>query len=189
MGKRSLGTTIRRPSGRPRWSARWEPRSATLDRRAADRSQYDQVGQFASGDTALLIFLERGVRLVHGAHPQRLRSLAGAVPRLCRGRPTRDLRLQRHHRLKRSGRVIGCLRDVNPGVQKTPHREHPVQAFRPVFAHLLAVIIHVSRQRRRNGAQRANPGDRRRVHHRAMPGGSADRGAASLFAVARRCAA
>jgi hypothetical protein len=78
---------------------------------------------------------------------------------------------------------------MNPGIQKTAHREHPVQAFRPVFAS--------SRRDSRRRSKMAWGWRPARESARSatgsppcnVPNGSADRGAASPFASARRCAA
>ena len=71
----------------------------------------------------------------------------------------RNARLERHHRLERPGRVIRSLRHFDPRIEEAPHREHVLQPLGAVVDHLLPVIVDVSREWIRDGAERADARD------------------------------
>src|SRR5579863_445028 len=133
-------------------------------------SEHHEVSQLPGGYAAFLVLFERRVRAVHGSHAQRLFH-AHALPRspdIAVAVGAGYLRSQRHHRFERPRRIVRCLGGADTGVQETAHREHPVQALRPVLLHLFAVIVHVGGERGGYGSERPDPLDERWIHYRAM---------------------
>ena len=75
----------------------------------------------------------------------------------------RDLGLERHHRLEGPRRVVGGLVGRMPASRKLRSANMRSSRSSPYSAHLLAVEVHVSRERRRDRAERLDARDQRVV--------------------------
>src|SRR4051812_29299487 len=119
-------------------------------------TEHDEIREFAAFDRAFLALFKGRMGAMQCLAAQRFldRDALPRAPDVPFHIGARNRRLQRHHRLEWTRRIIRSGRNGYTGVEKTAKRKHVIEPFGAVLAEFLAVVVDVGREWRRDRTDR-----------------------------------